>query len=59
MKKIKISVELLESFVDRDNCWFDCNGGCQAHGFSLGPGELCPQHELKQILAKHKTKEEK
>jgi hypothetical protein len=44
--------DLLESLVDDDPCWFDHHGGCQAHGYlSLEPGELCPQAELKALLA--------
>lgn len=49
---IEVSRELLEALVDGDECYFDHHGGCQAHGYlSLRPGELCPQAELKQILA--------
>lgn len=44
--------ELLESLVDADDCRFDHHGGCQAHGYlALEPGELCPQAELKALLA--------
>lgn len=47
-----VSRELLESLVDDSDCWFDHHGGCQAHGYlSLQPGELCPQNELKILLA--------
>jgi hypothetical protein len=60
MRKLKVSLDLLESFVDNEQCWFDHHGGCQAHGYlSLQPGEMCPQHELKEIIAKHHEKEEK
>lgn len=46
--------ELLEALVDGDDCSFDHHGGCQAHGYlSLEPGELCPQFELKTLLAAH------
>lgn len=49
---IAVPRDLLESLVDEDDCWFDHHGGCQAHGYlSLEPGELCPQHELKQLLS--------
>ena len=42
---------LLAALVDRDDCWFDHHGGCQAHGFlSLQPGELCPHAEAKVLL---------
>lgn len=48
---ITIPMELAESLVDGDDCWFDHHGGCQAHGYlALEPGELCPQMELKQRL---------
>jgi hypothetical protein len=58
MKKLKVSVDLLESLVDSGNCWYDHHGGCQEHGYiSLQPGELCPHYEAKQILAKHYEKE--
>lgn len=43
---------LLAELVDPDPCWFDHNGGCQAHGYiSLEPGETCPVHDAKAILA--------
>lgn len=43
---------LLESLLDEDPCWFDHHGGCQGHGYlSLQPGEVCPQAELKTLLA--------
>jgi hypothetical protein len=43
---------LLEALADPDDCDFDHHGGCQAHGYlSLEPGELCPQRELKDLLA--------
>jgi hypothetical protein len=59
LKKLKISLDLLECFVD-DECWFDHHGGCQAHGYlALKPGELCPQVELKQLIKAHKEKETK
>lgn len=49
---IPMSVELLESLVDEDDCWFDHHGGCQAHGYlSLQQNEECPQHELKRRLS--------
>jgi hypothetical protein len=50
-KKIKVSLDLLECFVDEETCWFDHHGGCQAHGYiSLAQGEKCPQFELKELL---------
>lgn len=49
---ISVSRDLLESLVDSDGCWFDHQGGCQAHGYlGLEPGEICPQAELKALLA--------
>ncbi len=59
MRKIKIPVELLKSFIDPGDCWFDHDGDCQGHGFSLRVDELCPQQQAKQILAKYYEKEAK
>lgn len=42
---------LLEAFVDSEPCWFDHHGNCQGHGFTLDPGERCPQAELAEVLA--------
>lgn len=43
---------LLAELVDPDPCWFDHNGGCQAHGYiSLQPGQTCPVQDAKSILA--------
>lgn len=43
---------LLAELVDPDPCWFDHNGGCQAHGYiGLEPGETCPVHDARAILA--------
>lgn len=57
-RKIKVPLNLLECFVDPDECWYDHHGGCQAHGYlSLQPGMVCPQLELKQLLEKYKEKE--
>lgn len=42
---------LIGAFTDPDECWFDHNGGCQAHGYiSLRPGEQCPHRESKDWL---------
>lgn len=42
---------LLTELVDPDPCWFDHNGGCQAHGYlSLAPGEKCPNERTKELL---------
>jgi hypothetical protein len=46
-----VSLELLESFIDEDDCEFDHSGNCQAHGYTLSPGEKCPQQELKELLS--------
>jgi hypothetical protein len=41
----------LDDFVDPDPCWYDHNGGCQAHGYiSLEPGEKCPVLRAKELL---------
>jgi hypothetical protein len=49
---VTVPLDLLDCLLDSEPCWFDHNGGCQAHGYlSLCPGELCPQAELKQVLA--------
>ena len=49
---VQVPRELLVSLVDEDECSFDHHGGCRAHGYlTLGPGELCPQMELKRRLA--------
>ncbi len=46
------ALRLIRDLTDRDNCWFDHHGGCQAHGYlSLEPGEKCPQMEAKERLA--------
>ncbi len=43
---------LLAELTDPDPCWFDHNGGCQAHGYlTLRPGETCPQYDAQQIRA--------
>lgn len=57
--QITVPAELLRSLVDKDDCWFDHHGGCQAHGFlSLEPGQLCPHEEAKQLLARAEAEEE-
>lgn len=54
MTSIAISRDLAESLVDSEPCDFDHHGGCQAHGYlSLDPGEMCPQAELKKVLAEN------
>lgn len=46
-------LNLIRDLTDRDECWYDHNGGCQAHGYlSLGPTEACPHAEAKEILAR-------
>ena len=46
-------LNLLRDLTDRDECWFDHHGGCQAHGYiSLEPGEKCPHAEAKEILGR-------
>lgn len=42
----------LLSLQDRNECYFDHHGGCQAHGYlSLKPGEKCPQQEITDLAA--------
>lgn len=49
--KLHRVVELLRDLIDPDDCWFDHNGGCQAHGYlRLEPGELCPHADAKELL---------
>lgn len=44
-------LQLIRDMVDPDPCWFDHNGGCQAHVYlTLKPGELCPHAEAKALL---------
>lgn len=44
-------IDVMESLVDENECWFDHHGGCQEHGFlSLSPGEVCPNERAKQII---------
>ncbi len=46
------ALRLIRDLTDRDDCWFDHHGGCQAHGYlSLEPREKCPQQEAKELLA--------
>ena len=47
---MKVRRELLEAFLDSSECRFDHHGNCQEHDFTLDPGELCPQAELKEAL---------
>lgn len=43
-------LDLLECFLDPDECEY-ANGTCQLHSCrKLGPGEVCPQEELRAIL---------
>lgn len=43
---------LIRDLADPDECWFDHNGACQAHGYySIKPGETCPQHDAKVWLS--------
>lgn len=49
LDRIEAAGRLIRDFTDSDDCWFDHNGGCQAHGYlSLAPGELCPHAEAKR-----------
>lgn len=48
---VSVPRRLLESLVADDDCDFDHNHSCQAHGhFYLAQGEKCPQYELKELL---------
>ncbi|WP_037162539.1 hypothetical protein [Rhodococcoides fascians] len=50
--QIIVPTTLLSELVDPDDCWFDHHGGCQAHGYiSLQPGQTCPVHDAKTLLA--------
>lgn len=45
---------LLTEFVDPGGdsvCRFDHHGGCQEHGHSIEPGEMCPDIEARQYLS--------
>ena len=47
-------VALIGDLADEDPCYFDHHGGCQAHGYlSLQPGEVCPQEEAKDVIARY------
>lgn len=43
-------LQLLADLVDPDDCWFDHNGDCQAHGYGIEPGDICPHEAAKQLL---------
>ena len=45
--RIEAAESLLRELVDTDDCWFDHNGDCQAHGFFDGP---CAHEQAKQFL---------
>lgn len=48
---IVVDRELLDDLADRDPCWFDHHGGCQAHGYlSLEAGERCPHARARELL---------
>jgi hypothetical protein len=52
-KRVRPLLNLIRDLTDRDECWLDHNGGCQAHGYiSLEPGEECPHAEAKKILGR-------
>ncbi|MUN41485.1 hypothetical protein [Actinomadura litoris] len=42
---------LIRDLLDPDACHLDHHGGCQAHGYTLAPGERCPQSEAKELVA--------
>ena len=42
---------LLDDLADTEDCWFDHDADCQAHGYlSLEPGEVCPVQIAKDLL---------
>jgi hypothetical protein len=44
-------LDLIQSIVDDEDCWFDHHGGCQGHLFlSLQPGQMCPNEEAKRLV---------
>ena len=48
------SLIILQEQIDHEPCWYDHNGGCQAHGYiSLEPGQICGTLEAQQLLAKY------
>jgi hypothetical protein len=48
--EVPVPLRLLRRLVDEDDCRRDHGGPCQAHNFLLGPGDECPQQELKEIM---------
>jgi len=44
---------LINELTEHDECQFDHHGGCQAHGYHLSPGELCPQQKAKDWARAH------
>lgn len=59
-KTIEMSLELAESLLDSEKCWFDHHGGCQEHGYlELAPGEKCPQQELRELVERERGEENK
>jgi len=47
---VQVPRNLLQDIACTEPCWFDHNGECQAHGFSLLPGEVCPMEQVKTLL---------
>jgi len=44
---------LLDAIVEDSDCRFDHHGGCQEHGFLwLEQGEVCPNHEARELLSR-------
>lgn len=46
-------IELLECFVDPDECWFDHHGSCQTHSCGKFNGR-CANEVAKEIIKKYK-----
>lgn len=53
---ITMPLDLAASLVEDSDCRYDHHAGCQEHGYLvLGPGEMCPQAELKALIAAEAT----
>ncbi len=51
MEQTERLLALINDLTDPDDCEYDHNGGCQAHGYLDLDGEKCPHEEAKEILA--------
>lgn len=50
---LRSATSLISELTEHDDCHFDHHGDCQAHGFHISPGELCPQHKAKEWALTH------